>query len=372
MHRFKQNSVTIVFLAFLFLVSVCLFALPKSDYSENEKRMLAKFPELNGDSIAGGTFGKDFETYLADHFPARDMFYGIYSYAQLYIGRNGQSGIYASKDGYLIPTPATLNEDIATSNIAIFAQFAQQYDLPAVMMAVPNPGYILDEKLPDNHLEYMDDSVYRMLAEQAGNVNVVDLRDTFNNAQGQMYYRTDHHLTAAGSYEMYLAYCNAIGVAPTEFSCVQTNDGFYGTGYSKSGLWLKDPDTIEIWKPENPSAFKVTIVESGKTEVYDSLYFEGHLENMDQYPVYLDGNHALTLIENQNVKNGKRLLLIKDSYAHCFATYAAEDYEMICMVDLRYYKEFTSQLIKDYQLNEILYLYGVENLAGSTDIASLW
>ena len=93
MQRVKQNSVTIVFLTFLVIVTVLLFTLPKAEYSENEKRTLAKFPQLSVENITSGNFGKEFETYLADHFPVRDLFYGIHSYVQLYTGRNGVSGM---------------------------------------------------------------------------------------------------------------------------------------------------------------------------------------------------------------------------------------------------------------------------------------
>ncbi len=372
MQRLKQNSVTIVFLSFLIIVTLLLFVLPKAAYSENEKRTLAEFPKLTVQNVSSGNFGREFETYLADHFPMRNLLYGVHSYTQLYTGRNGVSGIYVCDDGYLIATPAELNPDIAKANVQIFAQFAATNELPATVIAVPNPGYIMDEKLPDNHLEYMDDELFRILEENSGNMQIVDLRDTFQNTREQIYFKTDHHLNAAGSYQMYAAFCQASGRKPTTFTKAVTSPDFYGTGYSKSGLWLKDPDPMEIWKPLNPSEYQVTISDYGTTETYDNLYFEEHLENMDQYPVYLDGNHALTVIENKNVHNGRRLLLIKDSYAHTFATYAAEDYELICMVDLRYFQQMTSPLVEQYGLNEIVYLYGVENLAGSTDIARLW
>ena len=64
-------------------------------------------------------------------------------------------------------------------------------------------------------------------------------------------------------------------------------------------------------------------------------------------------------------------MLIKDSFAHCFATYAIENYEEICMVDLRYYRGSVQELIEKYGLNEILYLYGAGNLSTSTDTAWL-
>ena len=372
MNHIRKVSVSAVFLAFLLFMTVLMLALPKTEYSENEKRTLAKAPQVGAENIASGQFGKDFETYLSDHFPLRDLFVGINAYTQLYTGRNGASGIYACEDGYLIPTPATLNHQRAVSNMTLLSNFAKNSGLPATVIAIPNPGYILSDKLPANHLSYMDDEAFRIIKENAGDMTVIDLRDTLRNSNDQIYYRTDHHLTSAGSNEVYRAYCAALGVVPQTFTCVQTNGNFYGTGYSRSGLWLKKPDMLEIWKTENPSAFTVTIKDYAKTETYNSLYFSEHLENLDQYPVFLDGNHEMVIIENQNVKNGKRLLLFKDSYAHCFATMAAEDYEMICMVDLRYYKNFTtSQLIGEYGITEILYLYGIETMMGDTNFGRL-
>ena len=162
---------------------------------------------------------------------------------------------------------------------------------------------------------------------------------------------------------MYKAYCKVLGLAPAEFEKTRESSGFYGTGYAKSGLWLTAPDTLEIWTAKNPGTYRVTIGD----KVYDSLYFNDHLTELDQYPVFLDGNHGLVTVANENCSNGRRLLLIKDSYAHCFATFAIENYEEIIMVDLRYYREDVKTLAEEYGCTELLYLYGVENLATSTD-----
>lgn len=371
MKNVKRFSVTAVFLLFLAALMVLMFLLPKSDFSENEKRVLADFPQITWESVTSGQFGKDFETYLADHFPMRDLFFGINAYYQLATGRNGASGIYFCDDGYLIATPDAYDSGRLQRNVQQFAAFAESAGLPATIMAVPNPGYILEEKLPENHLQYPDDAIMDTVNENSGTMRVVDLRSAFLNSQDDLYYRTDHHLTSAGSYEMYRQLCQSKGMDAKTFTCGNTYEGFYGTGYSKSGLWLTQPDKLEIWESGEKQDYTVTIFEGAQKQESDSLYFTDHLERMDQYPVFLDGNHALVTIENKSVSNGKRLLLIKDSYAHCFATFAAADYEMICMVDLRYYREKTSELIETYDLNEILYLYGVGNLATSTDIAWL-
>lgn len=369
----KKYSASIAFLAFLLVICLLFCLLPKSAFSENEKRVLSSFPEISLESVADGSFGSDLETYLADQFPMRDLFVGVHAYWQLLLGQNGVSGVYSGKDGYLLAAPEDLNRDLAARNVQRLAEFAESTGLPASIMLVPNPGYILEAWLPLNHQQYPDDAIFDVLQEYAGDMAVIDLREQFLQQKEQipLYYRTDHHLTSAGSYLMYQVYCQQRGLRAENFSCSQISDGFYGTAYSKSGLWLTKPDTLEIWKSPNPGAYTVTIQEGAEQETFDSLYFFEHLENMDQYPVFLDGNHSIVTIENASCRNGRRLLLVKDSYAHCFATFAAQNYEQICMVDLRYYRGSVQELLDTYGSTEILYLYGAQNLASSTDIAWL-
>lgn len=369
----KKYSASIAFLAFLLVICLLFCLLPKSVFSENEKRVLSSFPKVTLESVADGSFGSDLETYLADQFPLRDLFVGVHAYWQLLLGQNGVSGVYRGNDGYLLAAPEDFSRDLAIRNVQRLAEFAESTGLPTSIMAVPNGGYILEDWLPLNHQQYPDDAIFDIIQEYAGDMAIIDLRERFAQQAEQipLYYRTDHHLTSAGSYFMYQIYCQQRGLRAENFSCSQISDGFYGTAYSKSGLWLTKPDTLEIWKSPNPGSYTVTIQEGADQQTFDSLYFFEHLENMDQYPVFLDGNHSVVTVENGSCRNGRRLLLIKDSYAHCFATFAAQNYEQICMVDLRYYRGSVQELLDTYGSTEILYLYGVQNLASSTDIAWL-
>lgn len=67
------------------------------------------------------------------------------------------------------------------------------------------------------------------------------------------------------------------------------------------------------------------------------MYFYNHLEEDDKYPVFIDGNHAMTRIKNTNAAGGK-ILLVKDSFSHCLAPFLAENYSEVILVDMRYYK----------------------------------
>ena len=94
-----------IFLVFIFVFAVLLAALPKKDYSENEKRVLSLFPSFSVEALFDGTWFKDIETFVSDQFPFRDAFVGINSYFNLITGRNGASGVYKCDDGYLIADP---------------------------------------------------------------------------------------------------------------------------------------------------------------------------------------------------------------------------------------------------------------------------
>ena len=367
----KKYSATFVFLAFLLIVALLMAVLPAKEYSENEKRVLGQFPAFSLESVTDGSFGSQLETYLADQFPLRDLFVGIHAYGQLLLGQNGASGVYAAEDGFLIAAPKEIDPQRVERNVRQLEAFRDSTGLPGAIMVVPSAGYMLEDKLPNVHESYQDDAIMEIVQKTAGEMQVIDLRQVLSEDPEDAYYRTDHHLTSSGSYRMYRAFCEKLGLAPEIFARKEIYGGFYGTAYSTSGLWATEPDTVEIWEPESPGQYQVTIVEGTQSETFDSLYFTEHLENMDKYPVFLDGNHSLVSVENKACQNGRRLMILKDSYAHCFATFAIENYEQILLLDMRYFRGSAQEVAQQYGITELLFLYGSENLATSTDFGWL-
>lgn len=367
----KNRILPCVFILFIFSFVIMLAAMPKKDFSESEKRVLAKFPKLTVESVKNGEFTDGFEKYLSDHFPFRDAFVGIDAYFGLALGKTGENGIYASKDGYLITEPSKFDETKLQKNAGYIEKFIEKTELPSSVIVIPQAGYVLSEKLPANHKEYHDSAIFDCVKNTVKSANFIDVRNAFENrkADTQIYYKTDHHLTSGGSMLVYGEFCKATGNEEKNFSLIKSVDGFYGTTYSKSGFWLNKGDSVDIYGCDSDNKYSVTIDDGKGEKKYDSLYFESHLENKDKYPVFLDGNHALVRIHNENANNGKKLLIIKDSYAHCFTTFAAENYEEIVMVDLRYYKKSLNKLITAEQFTESLFMFGAENISTSTDLA---
>ena len=373
-----KNLPSLVFILFIFGFAIWFLINPKADYSSSEKRYLQKFPTLSVDSVLDGKFGTDFEKYFADHFPLRTQWVGANAYFNLSVGNNGADGVYNCKNGYLINKPV-LDGSTLDNNVQTIADFASSVDVPVAVTIVPSTGYIADDVLPAVHDTYNDDEyitdAQKILAESGA--DFVDLRPTFKKAYAdgtQLYYRTDHHWTTSGAYTGYTEICKSLGILPADKSLftVEKYENFYGTTDSTSGFLLTPPDTIEVWNntQNTEKNISVEIIEGDEKQNYHSMYFYNHLQEDDKYPVFIDGNHALTRIKNTKADGGK-ILLVKDSFSHCLAPFLAENYSEVILVDMRYYKNSVSELVKQEKVDNILVLYGIDNLAADTDIAWL-
>lgn len=375
-----QIAIISIFLAFTVGLFGLFVILPKAEYSSSEKRYLAKAPEFTLENFFEGKLTNSLEGgenggYIPDHFPFRTFFVGVNSYWNLLTGTTASNGYYYGDDGYIITKPAEPLR--AEKNLELINKFSASYD-EVGLMVVPSAGYMLDSKLPRAHADYSDEQVYAYISEnKEANIRFYDLCEDFGDhvvSDEQIYYKTDHHWTSLGAYTAYGRYCedNVLEYTGMDDFEVSTYENFYGTTYSSSGYFLRDPDTLEVWKNKDfADSIRVTITEGSTTETFESMYFEEHLSEDDMYPVFLDGNHAMVTIENTEAKSDDTLLLIKDSFAHCAAPFFAENYAKVIMIDLRYYKMPVSEIVKTEGVDDILFLYGMNNFCTDTNLGYL-
>lgn len=102
------------FLALWMALLLCLgiyyagFAPRESGYTETENRTLAAFPEITAESVFSGQFGQEFETYLLDRFPLRDITITA-------VNRLESTLSFASHDDYLL-IAEEVEDPLDTSN----------------------------------------------------------------------------------------------------------------------------------------------------------------------------------------------------------------------------------------------------------------
>ncbi len=371
--KIKKNLTSFVFIVFISAIMVMYFVMPKEDYSPLEKRYYESFPSFSGEALLNGDYTQGIENYLADHTPLRAFFVGTNSYYNLAIGNNGSNGVYLGKDDMLIEKPFS-EDNLLERNMAKIKTFSEETDIPVSMVVVPSKGYIYSDYLPANALEYKDEEYFDFIENNLGSkIKFVNILNQFKStsADDKLFFKTDHHWTSFGAYSAYCSLCDAMGLnkkSKNDFS-IESYDNFYGTSYSTSAYYLTKREEIEVWRDkESLGVADVEIIEGQKSEKYDNMFFDDNLSGDDKYTVFLDGNHSMVKIHNNSADSNKKLLIIKDSFAHCLAPFLSAHYSDIVMVDLRYYKLSLTELIKTEGCNEAIFIYGIDNLATSTDI----
>ena len=363
------RAVVLLFIGIIVVMQAAFWLLPRRSFSENEKRVLSEAPQIDAAGIADGSVFRSIESYLSDHFPGRELWVGANAYLENAEGRGATEDIVRGTDDWLFTAPVSDDRETLWDNMQAITTFAEKQSVPVTMMAVPSAGAVVSDKLPALHLPYPDADLLEEARRIAGNtLHWVDLYTDFCSAEQpeRLYYRTDHHWTSEGAYRAYCLLMEELGQSsvPRDDFTVEQISGFYGTSYSKSGLWLTEPDTLELWTGSDIQAV-TTVYDANRADpvTREGMFFREYLEDADKYPVFLSGNHARVHIET-NADSGKRLLVIKDSYAHALAPFLAEEYSTIDLIDLRYFKQQTiSSWLEENPADEILLVYGLGSLA---------
>ena len=190
----------------------------------------------------------------------------------------------------------------------------------------------------------------------------VDVRQTLAEHKDEyIYYRTDHHWTSLGAYYAYQQLCSTLGLTPFDPAAhtALTAENFYGTHYSKARTWNAVPDTITYYDlPNSLTIYNVTAAGQPADGQTTGLYDTDKLNVYDKYAMFLHGNNGLSRIEGDGTG---RILVIKDSYANCFAPYLTANYAQIDVVDFRNYNYGLDQLIADNDYDQILVLYSFDS-----------
>ncbi|NLZ39525.1 MAG: hypothetical protein GX893_07980 [Firmicutes bacterium] len=364
--RPNKNISTAVFLLFLTSISLLQAVAPKRVFSDTENRMLQQKAVFSWDKILSGKYMKEIENYLSDQFVFRDSWVRIKNVCEILLQKKDNNGVYFGKEGYLLQKPGRLNLTIARQNIAAINEFAADTaPLPVYLLLVPNSVQLLEDKLPPFASATELDKVRQLVsAEHRRKVHFLDLYPLLvAHRKEDIYYKTDHHWTTRAAFYAYQELARVMkfkALSIEDFSLIEVSDSFYGALSAKSGHFFSKPDTIFLFQPLHEIKYQVEYVDKGR--ISSSLYEFEHLKKRDQYSVFLDGNHALIKITTQ-IANGKKLLVVKDSFAHCLIPFLINHFEQIHILDLRYYHGNVQNYCIDNEIDEILCVYNTLTFA---------
>ncbi|MBQ9766041.1 MAG: hypothetical protein IJW18_07575 [Lachnospiraceae bacterium] len=372
----KDILITAIFLTLIFGLTILSLIKKTVLFSENENRYLAQKPTFSFEALFDGSYTSDYESFVTDQFVFRDSWIGCKTRVELMTLRKDINGVYFCDDDYLMEKhdATKFESDQAKSNVNVFTNFVNKYaekfgpeHFQAIL--VPTASEVLKDKLPLFATPYDQNTWVNKINEMVPDGYVYNAYEALKDHTDEyIYYKTDHHWTTLGAYYTYVEWCKSTGLTPYELSDFDVEiatEEFLGTLDSKVNVNI-EPDSMALYHLKDDMEYKLTY--NMTDDVRDSLYHYDGLKGKDKYTVYMGGNYAIVDVET-NVKNGKTLLVLKDSFGHSFVPFAANHYERIIMLDLRYYNMFNAEMfIEQYGVTDMLVLYNVVNLASDVHV----
>lgn len=350
-----------IFILSLLLVMIVNLILPDKETSDEENRVLQSAPEISLTSVMTGDFMEQWESYLSDQFAGRNIWRGLKVSLDRLGGSRMENGVYIGKDGQLLEDIALPDEEQYSANIEAVKNFAETYsDIPVTVMLVPDAASILSGSLPAFASVEDQRQMFSMVQRGLGDsVNWVDAYSVLNSHKTEkLYYKTDLHWTTQAAFYVFREAAAGLGIegdVSDDYVSYTVTDSFNGVLASKSGVGLNEKESIEIYAPASGDDDVVVnyVDEAKKTS---SLYDSSKLETRDKYAVFLGGNTSVMDIRTVS-PSGKRLLVVKDSFANCFIPFLTPHYREIVVVDPRYYSGTMRDIMDAYRITDTLILY---------------
>lgn len=406
-----------IFLTLIGTLAVLNLVKPGSngkEIAELEKREMQPWPAFSLDKLKHGQLFKAYDNYFSDHFVFRSNFIELGMTAKSYKGMQDSDGIslvttaggnnmgeeLGGDDDGAVPAfgqtdpgdgasaPPDDSGEVVNGESSQYlvikdkamllyqysAESAEAYaaainhlheavgpDVHVYSMLVPSQvEFVESEKLRklSGSQKQATDHVYELL--QPGVKGVPAYEHIDQHKDEYVYFRTDHHWTALGAYYGYEAIAEAMGFDPVPLDQYETKDmpGYLGTAYAatRKPELRKNPDTVTIYLPTVKHEYKVYYDQKHgvkKTLVEEKIPVDGR----GGYAVFLGGDFAMSRVTT-NVDNGKRLMIIKDSYANAVVPFLLPHFEEIEIVDPRYFKGNLADEVKASKITDVLFVNG--------------
>lgn len=229
-------------------------------------------------------------------------------------------------------------------------------DVRIYSMVVPTAGeFYLPEKYADYNASHRKsvDSINAQFGEEI--IAVDGITPLSEHTDEPIYTRTDHHWQALGAYYAAQAMAKA---ADVPFADIETYekvviDGYVGTmyTYTESVNLLEDPEEFVYYKPTND--YKVYYYDTSYNFDYNFPLFID-MPVGSSYSTFMGGDAKIVRIET-DCKNGRKLLIFKDSYGNAEVPFYTSSFEEIYVCDMRYFDLNAVEFIKEQGITDLLF-----------------
>ena len=286
-----------------------------------------------------------------------------------------------AKDGTLKVQPEVAGTVYIAENrgFTLYYFYKKGADLYASMLntvakKVGNIATIYDIIVPNSFGVNLDEDIQKSMntSNQGEAINYIYKKlnksiktvETYNQLRNHnseyLYFKTDHHWTALGSYYVYRRFCETKGIHPHELGDYKKKKfpDFLGSFYAysnQSKALKKNPDTVEAYIPIATNKEKITPRE-GKPYQYDIISDANKFSSANKYLAFIGGDQPLIEINNPKLKDDSSCIIIKESYGNAFVPFLVDHYQYVYVVDYRYYTGDVAKVAAKHTNTDIIFL----------------
>lgn len=295
----EHNSrIDIVFLCIFFvLLFVPMMKINSEQKSEQENRMLAKYPVFFTANGINVRFGAQFENWFNDRFWGRNEIMDLYTGLKYKLNKYySNSKAFLIKDKWMFNWGELYKKNFSENDlkgisegIEEFNKFCNQHHIKCYIEIVPEKLNFAKDKTFFVRDSLLDVARLKDYVKRNANFNIIYPINEFQNAdkKDMTYFKSDHHWTEWGAYVGYLALMERVKkdfplveiVPESEFDIFYSENvrAEYGRnfwkGYTCNLLNLKDEDCVsdtryKNYKHKNEKELQITLLPDSKKEFY--------------------------------------------------------------------------------------------------------
>ena len=185
-----------------------------------------------------------------------------------------------------------------------------------------------------------------------------------------IYARTDHHWLPLGAYYAAEAFAEVAEVpfAPLSDYDTATKDDYVGSmyTYTESAVLLDNPEEFTYYIPKNQ--YTTTYYSTSFTDPQEGdllVNIDDYAQSM-YYLVFMGGDDKITHVET-DCKNGRTLVIFKDSYGNALVPCLTQSFENIYVCDIRYFDLNAIDFCQEVGCTDLLFAMNTYSATGSNE-----
>lgn len=231
----------------------------------------------------------------------------------------------------------------------------------------------LSDRSVSNEQRPVLDAIHDNLSERVISIDPYDtIREHYESGE-YLYFRTDHHWTALGAYYAYTEFCRVLGIEAVPISDYESGriEPFLGTFYqsSRDAALRETPDYVDYYKVDIPCT--VTRYDNSGQGYSAALYYTYVKGEANAYLAFLGGDFPYIKAVTEN-KNGRKLIIFKESYGNPLVPFLAPHFEEIHVADIRYFPYNAVNFISQYGITDALFVNGLMSASTGARINEMY